>query len=537
MTGPREALGIAGATLVATRPRLQAIGVAALVGLVAGLATIAFREAFAALQALIFGAPLDREPGVTSGLPWWVLVLAPTAGGLVTGLLCWKWLPDRRPHGVPDAIESAALRGSQLPLGTGLVTAAASVVSLGSGASVGREGPMIHLGATLGSWLTSRLHLPKAFARRMLACGAAAGVAASFNAPIAGVIFAVEVVVGRYTLHTFAPIVVASVAGTVVSRLYYGESPAFTVPRVEIASYWELPAFALAGIAGALVALALIRGTGLVASLMQQLRAPSWARPALAGLGVGLIALVTPQVLGVGYGTTSAALSGELPLSLLLMLLVTKLLATSLSLGGGFAGGIFSPSLLLGALTGSLLGLAAAALYPAHASPQAVYTLIGMGAVAGATLGSPLSTTLIVFELTGNYPVALAVMLSTVLSSVIVNDLWGHSFFSWLLSRRGIDLRMRRVDALLEQTRLDTLPLQPAGAAEAGTNSALPADASLAAALEVLRRHPGQPILLLAPENGSGASGLINPDEVMRAYQAVLDRVYAEEHGETTAPR
>lgn len=532
MSYPRAALEMASAALVASRPRLQAILVAALVGLVAGLATVAFREAFGGLQALIFGGRLDEPGDLASTVPALVLVAAPTLGGLLTGLLCWRWLPGRRPHGVPDAIEAAALRGSQLPIGNGLAAAAASVVSLGTGASVGREGPMIHLGATLGAWLTRKLRLPQAFARRMLACGAAAGVAASFNAPIAGVIFAVEVVVGRYTLHTFAPIVVASVAATVVSRLVYGESSAFTVPPVEITSYWELPAFALAGVAGALVTLTLIRTVGLVASAFDGLRVPAWLRPAFAGLGVGLIALLAPQVLGVGYGTTSAVLSGELTLGLLAALLLAKLLATGLSLGGGFAGGIFSPSLMLGALTGSLLGIAAAMLYPGHASPQAVYTLIGMGAVAGAALGSPLSTTLIVFELTGNYPVTLAVMLSTVLSSVIVNDLWGHSFFSWLLSRRGIDLRMRRVDVLLQQERLQHLARQPLAGIRPDSLVRLPADATLATAVEELRKAPGQPLVVHGTEGDPSPEGLITAEEIMRAYQRVLDRVYAEEHGE-----
>jgi CIC family chloride channel protein len=532
MSYPRAALEMASAALVASRPRLQAILVAALVGLVAGLATVAFREAFGALQALIFGGRLDELGDLAATVPALVLVSAPALGGLLTGLLCWRWLPGRRPHGVPDAIEAAALRGSQLPIGSGLVAAAASVVSLGTGASVGREGPMIHLGATLGAWLTRKLRLPQAFARRMLACGAAAGVAASFNAPIAGVIFAVEVVVGRYTLHTFAPIVVASVAATVVSRLVYGESSAFTVPPVEITSYWELPAFALAGVAGALVTLTLIRTVGLVANAFDSLNVPAWLRPAFAGLGVGLVALLAPQVLGVGYGTTSAVLSGELTLGLLAALLLAKLLATGLSLGGGLAGGIFSPSLMLGALTGSLLGIAAATLYPGHASPQAVYTLIGMGAVAGAALGSPLSTTLIVFELTGNYPVTLAVMLATVLSSVIVNDLWGHSFFSWLLSRRGIDLRMRRVDALLQQERLEHLERRPLDGTAPASLVRLPADTTLATALKELRSAPGQPLVVHWGEGDESAEALVTAEEIMRAYQRVLDRVYAEEHGE-----
>jgi CIC family chloride channel protein len=565
---------------------LLAVLTAALVGLVTGAAAIGFRAAFGALQSLTFGRPLDASDGTVLQIEPALLVGIPALGGLITGLICYWLLPGRRPHGVSDAMESAALHGGQIDIRTGLAAAAASVVSLGTGASVGREGPMIHLGATLGSWLTRRLGLPPDFARRMLACGAAAGVAASFNAPIAGVIFAVEVVVGRYTLHTFAPIVVSSVVATVMSRIAFGEDPAFVVPEVSITSYWELPAFILVGLAGALMTVLLIRCVALFNAGFERIPVPSWLRPAMAGLGVGLIALAVPQVLGVGYGTSSAALAGEIPFLLLLTILLAKILATGMSLGGGLAGGIFSPSLMLGALTGSLAGTVAATVYPHLASPQAVYTLIGMGAVAGAALGSPLSTTLIVLELSGSYPVTLAVMLATVLSSLIVNDIWGHSFFSWQLARRGVDLRMRRIDALLQAQTLGELNQRPVTAIPAGTlwrearmeialsgardavvidgqggvrGRAEPdalhddqaaiesgastdvltftADTPLATALAQIREHAGATIYVVEDPIRRRPIAVIDAEEIMHAYQRLLDRVYAEEYGESVTNR
>lgn len=579
-----EGKSVLDAALVATRPRLQAVLVAALVGVVTGAAAIAFREAFSGLQLLLFGVPLDDAEAVTLRVHPGLLLAIPAVGGLVTGLICYWLLPERRPQGVADAMESAALRGGLLDLRTGLAAAAASIVSLGTGASVGREGPMIHLGATVGSWLTRTLGLSATFSRRMLACGAAAGVAASFNAPIAGVIFAVEVVVGRYTLHTFAPIVVASVAATVLSRLAYGEDVAFMVPEVAIHSYLELPAFIIVGLLGALVTIALIRSISVVSRGFERLPLPNWLHPAIAGLGVGVIALAAPQVLGVGYGTTDDALAGELPFLLLATILIAKIAATGLSLGGGLAGGIFSPSLMLGALTGSLAGSIAAWLYPDTASPQAVYTLIGMGAVAGAALGSPLSTTIIVLELTGNYPVTLAVLLATVLSSLIVNDIWGHSFFSWQLSRRGIDLRMRRVDALLRGRSTKELNTRPVSCIPAGTlwrdirmelkatgatdivvvdgqggllgriepsrrhddldpveslmdsNVAMVvAKSTLAAVLDQMRTHPGAAVYVVEDLKKRRPISVIDTDDIMQSYQRVLDRVYAEEHGEPTS--
>lgn len=573
LSGSRLELALAG--------RTGAVLAAAIVGTVAGVASITFREAFAALQSLGFGESLAKGVAAAAALPPLMRATIPVAGGLLVGVLVWTALPDRRPHGVADVIEAGMLRGGSIPLKTGLLAALASTLSLGCGASVGREGPMVHLGATLGSWLTIRLRLPASLVRRMLACGAAAGVAASFNAPIAGAIFAAEVVVGRYTLYTFAPIVVASICGTIVSRLYYGDHPDFDVPSVALTSYLELPAFALLGVLCAGLAIVLIRAIEACQNLHGRCGVHPMLRPAVGGLAVGLIAIAFPQVLGVGYETTSVAIGGLLPVTLALMLVAAKLVATAISLGSGFGGGIFSPALLCGAVFGCAIGSVAAALFPESSAGPTAYALVGMGSMSSAVLGAPLSTTLIVFEMTGNYPVTIAVMLATVTSSVLVNEVWGRSFFTWQLASRGIDTRIRRADALLAAIpAADVADIEarsvPAEAnvaelhsliADAGLNGwvvvgadgralgrlaaeklaaaaqttaardlvdagwpVMPIGATLLDALSALRESGADRVIIETPQTGAPLP-LLTLQRAMDRYHDVLDRVYVEEHG------
>jgi CIC family chloride channel protein len=240
----------------------------------------------------------------------------------------------------------------------------------------------------------------------------------------------------------FAPIVLASVTGTAISRAWFGDFPAFILPTNQLGSLWELPVFALLGLASALIAVIFIRSIFLVADLFKswapRAGVPPWAWPGVAGLGIGLIALVFPQVLGVGYELTDMVLQGDLPFGMLAALLLAKLLATALSLGSGFSGGVFSPALAVGALTGGVFGPVVEAMLPALASSPGTYVTVGMGAVAGAVLGAPISTILIVFEMTADYGVTTAVMIGTVTAAMLMSRLTGRSFFQLQLERRGL---------------------------------------------------------------------------------------------------
>src|SRR5512134_3000502 len=318
---------------------------AVLLGAIAGVAAIAFRLAISGFQGLAWGDSGDFLASHAAALPWWQILLAPTLGGLVIGIVTSRVLPGGRPQSVSHVMEQAGRQGGRLRLGIGLWAAGLSAASLGVGASVGREGPVVHLGATLASWLGQGLRVPRGFLRTLLGCGVAAAVAASFNAPIAGVFFALEVLVGQYTLTAFAPIVLASVTGTAVSRIWFGDYPAFVLPPQPVVSFIEYPAFMLLGVVSAVAAAALIRGVFLVEDLFgrwgPRLSLPAWVWPGIGGLGTGLLGLAYPHVLGVGYEGTDLALRGALPLGLLLGLLGAKLLATMLSVGSGFSGGIF----------------------------------------------------------------------------------------------------------------------------------------------------------------------------------------------------
>ena len=412
------------------------------IGVMAGLAAIGFRYAIDFVQRLGFGFSGERVASLASALPEWRILLVPTAGGLLIGLFVHVFMPGRRPHGVADVIEANALRGGRMSLMTGWKAALVSAVSIGAGASVGREGPVVHLGASLGAWASKRLHLGRTASRTLLGCGVAAAVAASFNVPIAGTFFALEVVVGHYALTAFAPIVIASVIGTMVSRMHYGDFPAFILPKATtIASFWEFPAFALLGVVCAVMAIIFMRSIMWTEDMMDRTPVPRWARPALGGLAVGVIALMYPHVLGVGYEATDAALSELYPLGLLVALVALKMAATAISLGCGFGGGVFSPSLFIGAMVGGAYGILATSAFPDLSSGHGAYTIIGMGAVAGAVLGAPISTILMVFELTNDYAITIAVMIATSIASLITQQTRGHSFFTWQLDRRGIAVK------------------------------------------------------------------------------------------------
>ncbi|MGE5146223.1 MAG: chloride channel protein, partial [Candidatus Eiseniibacteriota bacterium] len=366
-------------------------------------------------------------------------------------------MPGRRPQGVADVMEAAALRGGRMGLREGICAALASGVSLGAGASVGREGPVVHLGATIGSWVAARRGLSPARTMTLLGGGGGAAGAATVNAPIAGVFFAHEVVLGHYAASAFAPIVIASVVGTAISRLHYGDFPAFIVPHFGPMHDWEFGLFGVIGIASAGVALLLLLCTTVAQRAAGFLPGPTWLRPAVGGLLVGGIAIFNPHVLGVGYEAADQALKSQLPLMVLATVLGAKLVATAVSHGFGFAGGVFSPGLVLGAMLGGTVGALAGEIWPASTAQVGDYAMVGMGGTAAAVLGAPLSTTLIMIELTNDSRMTIAVMVAAAVATVIVRQTRYASFFVWQLERVGVRLAGGRERGILRAERVATL--------------------------------------------------------------------------------
>ncbi len=457
---------------------------ALLIGIAAGLAEMAFRTGIALVQELGYGFSSEKVASLAAALPWWQILLVPTLGGLVIGCFIHFFMPERRPQGVAHVIEASALHGGRMSLTLGIKSAVVSAASIGVGASVGREGPIVHLGASLGAWVSKRLHLGRSLSRTLLGCGVAAAVAASFNAPIAGTFFALEVVIGHYSISAFAPVVIAAVVGTIVSRMKYGDSPAFILPDTwAIVSPWaEFPAFALLGVVSAAAAVIFMRSVMFTEDTVQRIGVPPWAQPAVGGLVVGGIALGFPQVLGVGYEATDAALSARYDLWLLVALVVTKTAATAVSLGCRFGGGVFSPSLFIGAMVGGAFGVIATTVFPDLSSGHGAYTMIGMGAVAGAVLGAPISTILMIFELTNDYTLTIGVMVATAIASIITQQTFGRSYFAWQLERRGIVIKGGQELGLLKSIKV--------GSVLDGTYETIRPDTNLQTVRERLQEAP-----------------------------------------------
>jgi chloride channel protein, CIC family len=425
---------------VARDQQLRLSALALVVGVIAAIGAAVFREMIELVQQGFFGVSTERLASFAASLPGWRVVLAPALAGLFVGIFVKFALRDQRSHGVAEVIEASAIHGGRMTFRDGLVSAIVSAVSIGGGASVGREGPAIHLGGALASTIGGWFKLDRSQARIILGAGAAAAIAASFNAPFAGVFFAHEVIIGHYALPAFAPVAIASVTGTVATRVYFGDFPAFIIAGHEISSLLEMPAFALLGVVCAMAAIAFIRLVPMIQDIHAKLKIPRWASPAIGGVLVGLLALWFPEVLGVGYEATDRALNGEYLLVMLVALAAAKLLATVICLGSGFGGGVFSPSLFIGAMIGGAFGIVAAIPFPDLASSFGAYTVVGMGATAAAVFGAPISTTLMIFELTGDYRLTIAVLIAVVIAMVFTRVFHGPSYFLNMLRRRGLDL-------------------------------------------------------------------------------------------------
>ncbi|XBQ14992.1 MAG: chloride channel protein [Oceanicaulis sp.] len=443
--------------------RSPALWVAALaVGLVAGYAALGLRLAIEAVQLIAFQDGSERLASAARDLSALHVIAAPMIGGLVVSALLYAgqrfgWLKETRALSVSDVMEARAVRGGKMDAAPGLLSAVIASVSLGSGVSAGREGPAVHLGATLASLITRPLGLPARASRIILACGAAAAVAASFNAPVAGALFAFEVILGHYALRSIAPVAVSSVVGAILARIHFGAQPAFAIPELDPASLLDFAAIVPLGLAAAGVAICFTMAAAtlprLVAEQANKLHWPLWALPPFGGLVVGLIAVGAPEILGVGYEATAMALAGGYSVGFLAALLVLKLVATVITLAFRFGGGVFSPSLYLGAMLGALFGAIAVQLFGEQTSGAAFFAVVGMGAVSGAVLGAPLSTTLIVFELTANYEASIALLVAVSLATVLTTSVTKGSFFHKMVERHGYDLTKGDARVILQTIR------------------------------------------------------------------------------------
>jgi CIC family chloride channel protein len=411
-----------------------------IVGLAAGFGAVGFRYLINFFQTLAYGGENDLLELVVN-LPWYYRVAVPAIGGLIVGPLVYFFAREAKGHGVPEVMEAVALKGGVIRKRVVVVKSLASAISISTGGSVGREGPIVQIGSAIGSVLGQFMKVSADRMRTLVGCGAAAGIAATFNAPIAGSMFALEVILGDFGLATFSPIVISSVVATAVSRAYLGDTPAFIVPVYELVSAWELPMYLVLGIFCAVVGVFFTKILYRIEDLFDGIKFPEYLKGLVGGLILGVASLVFPQILGVGYGAIDMALMQQMAWWLLAVLVLVKILATSVTIGSGGSGGIFAPSLFLGAMAGGFFGIVVHQLFPNITASPGAYSIVGMGAVVSATTHGPLAAILILFEMTGSYKIILPVMLACIIATIASGQLLRDSIYTLKLARRGIDIK------------------------------------------------------------------------------------------------
>ena len=522
--------------------------IALLVGIAASFAAIGFRFGIETLQAWLYRtddvANLRTD---AARLDWWWILLIPMAGGLLVGLILDRFTDDARVRSVADVIEGAALYDGRVERGKGFASTLASFITLSTGGSSGREGPVVHLASIVSTYVSRLIRADGITGRDLMGCAVAAAVSASFNAPIAGALFALEVVLRHFAVHAFAPIVIASVAGTVINRLVYGDVTEFLIPNQNVlAFYIELPAFLILGLLCGLVAVVLMRSIFWVDSFGSNLQAriglPRYLRPLIAGTLLGALAIYYPHIIGVGYETTSDALTGRLLMHEAVVFVFIKIVAVAITMAGRMGGGVFSPSLMVGALTGLAFGIVATGIFPDVSGEGTLYALAGMGAVTAAVLGAPISTTLIVFELTGDWQTGIAVMVSVSLSSALASKLVHRSFFLTQLERRDVHLAAGPQAYLLGTFEVASVMrgMDHPKAADHETCATLILEGTyvfeektLDQAMPILEATGSNFIPVVAPANGDGPPelrGALFQVDALRALNRALAATAAEEH-------
>jgi CIC family chloride channel protein len=414
------------------------VGIAIVCGLGGGLGAVALRELILIVQGIFFGRGPDYL-AVLRAAPWSWRVVAPAVGGIFVGPLVYFVAREAKGHGVPEVMESIVVRGGVIRPRVVVVKAVASAITIGSGGSVGREGPIVQIGSALGSTIGQFLGVSTRQIRTLVGCGAAAGIAAAFNAPIAGALFAVEILLGDFGVPQFSPIVISSVVATVVSRHFLGDFPAFDVPKYQLAGPFELIPYMVIGVLSGFVALLFISVLYGCEKVFDRMPFPDYLKAPLGGLCVGVVGIGLPEVFGVGYGSINAALAGQLPLTLLGILVFAKIATTSVTLASGGSGGVFAPSLFLGAMTGGFCGTFVHQLFPTYTSTSGAYALVTMGAVVGAATHAPITAIIIIFELTGDYRIIAPLMAACVISTLVATYLRRDSIYTLKLRERGID--------------------------------------------------------------------------------------------------
>ena len=418
------------------------------VGAGTGLGAVFFIRLIAWVQQIFFDSSVSAF-----GLSHiWLFVIAPGIGGLLAGPIIAYFAKEAKGHGVPEVMQAIALRGGRIRPRVVVAKVIASALCIGSGGSAGREGPIVQVGSALGSAIGQWLHMSEARIRNLVACGAAAGIAATFNAPIAGVVFAMEIILGELHLGDLGNVVISAVTASTVARIFLGDRPAFAIPNYTMRTPWEVLFYVVLGVLAALVAVGFIRLLYWFEDLFDNWRFSDALKPAIGGLLLGGLALIypmalhvpqagtsngnLPEIFGAGFSTIEGALQGKLPLMLLFALIFLKPLATSFTLGSGNSGGVFAPALFTGAALGGAFGWIVEYFLPGATAGPGAFAIVGMAAVFAGAAHAPFTAILIVFEMTNDYHLILPLMAAVIISLIVSEKLHPDSIYTLKLTRR-----------------------------------------------------------------------------------------------------
>ena len=506
------------------------LGVAALIGVLGGAGAIVFDLAIRAVARAAWGRAFPTLDMLQTA-PFWQILLIPAAGGLAVGLITTFFVSEAKGHGVPEVIKAVALNGGRIRGRVAVAKTIASALTIGTGGSAGQEGPIIQIGAAIGSRLGQAIGMSRRCLRTLVGCGAAAGIAATFNAPIAGALFAGEVILGEFGLAQFSPIVISSVLATVTMRAWRGDAPVFAPPPCTFAGVRELLPYTILGIACGLVSLLYIHLNDRIQRLFSRIRLPGLLLPALGGLLVGAGALLCPQILGNGHALANEAFgwsaaspsAGAAPLLLLGILLFAKMVATAVTLGSGGSGGVFAPALTVGALLGAGVGLLAEPWLGARYGGTAAYALAGMGGLVSGSMLAPITAILMVFEITGSYSIILPVMVTAILSTALVMKLArNRSIYTLALFRDGVPLLRGGSPDLLRRRRVRD-HMVPA-------LETLHPDAPAAGLVDIMLSSPAEQFYVLnAADSLLGAISLADARRILLSPPTMLRVLMAED--------
>lgn len=443
---------------------LQIAFLAGVVGVIAGLLAVGVRVVIGLATNVFYYQRLSPDfvsPALAVPRLGVLVIIIPALGGLVVALFVWLLTRDKKVSGTSEVMEATVFRGGRLDAWRTSVHALATCVGLGAGGSAGREGAIVQLAAGVGSAAASLLSFSVVHRRILLGAGAAGAISATFNTPIAGLVFAVEVVLLELRARSFVPLAVGSVFASVTGRAFLGDEPSFPVPAYRLVSPYELAIYLALGIVAGLVSVLFLKAVDWTEGLFGAVQAPFWSKPVMGGLVVGLTGLLVPLSLGVGYEAVAMALDGALAIHLLVILLAAKLVAYVFTQGSGGASGAFSPSLFIGSMIGGAFGLAAAHFLPTLAGPPGAYALVGMAAFYASTARATFTAIVMLFEMTRNYDIILPLILACVAADLLSRAFYADSVYTSKLAKKGLPFEFDMGVNILDTTTVGEVMSTP----------------------------------------------------------------------------